>query len=392
MNVTNKDVTPWVRPWNIEKFDNLYNRDERFFAVVMKGALRWLNKNIVMYNKPINHYILDTGSSYLYIERNGYEYNLQTTTGEDIKYMQMPRCIVEMSDIAFPTEELSNPFSRGNYERRDGDDIRGYNAEIQRIPIEISMSLKYVLSNFNELIILTQEIIDTIVYQRYFNVTYLGQVIQCSLEFPPNAGIDINQIDMTSNESLQKNLQFDIKLCTNYPVINIRSEIPLDAVIASFGGFIGFNSDRIDFRKLTFEIWRRLNEMFYFGMSLQELLDIYNKLMELLKKYDLNGDGIIDMRDIELMKQRVRDGLNSRQDLIDMLNCIDTLKDDPAFNTREIGNMIYLHNIDPNDKDSVIIDVERWKFDNNDSLTKKYSPTEKQQSSSDSDDSSPNND
>jgi len=366
MNVVNKEKRKWIRPWNVEKFDDLYNRDDRFFAVLIKGALRWLNNNVVMYNRPINHFILDTGSSYLYIERNGYEYNLTTTTGEDMIYMQMPRCIVEMSDISFPNDELSNPFSRGNYERRDGRDIRGFNAEIQRIPIEISLSLKYVLSNFNEMIILIQEMIDTLVYQRYFNITYLGQIIQCSIEFPTSTSFDINQIDMTSTETLQKNLQIDVKLCSSYPVINLRSEVPLDAIISSFGGFVGFKSDRIDFRDITFDLWRMLNALLYPGMTPEELLALYNRILELLKKFDLDGNGIIDMRDIELMKQRVKDGKASRQDLIDMMKFIDTMKDDPAFNTHEVGNMIYLYRGDPNTSDAVLVDKERWKFDNKD--------------------------
>ena len=53
-NIVNRDITPWERPWNITKFDDLYNRDDRYFAVLIKGVLSWLNRNIVMYNKPIN--------------------------------------------------------------------------------------------------------------------------------------------------------------------------------------------------------------------------------------------------------------------------------------------------------------------------------------------------
>ena len=85
-----------------------------------------------------------------------------------------------------------------------------------------------------------------------------------------------------------------------------------------------------------------------------------------MKKFDLDGNGIIDMRDIELMKQRIKDGKASRQDLIDMMKFIDTMKDDPAFNTHEVGNMIYLYHGDPNTSDAVLVDKERWKFDNKD--------------------------
>ena len=234
-NVFNREREPWIRPWNQEKFDDLYNRDERFFSLVVKGLLSWLNRNIVLYNKSINHFIFNTGSSYLYVESNGYEYNVSETTGEDTMYMKLPRCLIEISDINIPMEELSAPFSRGNYERRSGNQLCGFNAEMRRLPIELTINMKYYLSNFNETIVLLQELIDKLVFQRYFNITYLGKVIQCSIEFPANYNPELNKIDMSSPEPNQRNITFDIKICTNYPLIDMRTEIPTDKVISQFG-------------------------------------------------------------------------------------------------------------------------------------------------------------
>ena len=248
--VFNREREKWVRPWNQEKFDNLYNRDERFFSLVVKGLLSWLNRNIVLYNKSINHFIFNTGSSYLYVESNGYEYNVSETTGEDTMYMKLPRCLIEISDINIPMEELSAPFSRGNYERRSGNQLQGFNAEIRRLPIELTINMKYYLSNFNETIVLLQELIDKLVFQRYFNITYLGKIVQCSIEFPANYNPELNKIDMSSPEPNQRNITFDIKICTNYPLIDTRTEIPTDKVIAQFGHEVdlylkGFNADAI---------------------------------------------------------------------------------------------------------------------------------------------------
>jgi hypothetical protein len=249
-NVFNREREPWLRPWNLEKFDDLYNRDERFFSLVIKGLLSWLNRNIVLYNKPINHFIFNTGSSYLYMESNGYEYTLSETSGEDTMYMTLPRCLIELSDINIPMEELSAPFSRGNYERRSGNQLCGFNAEMRRLPIELTINMKYYLSNFNETIVLLQELIDKLVFQRYFNITYLGKVVQCSIEFPANYNPELNKIDMSSPEPNQRNITFDIKICTNYPLIDARTEIPTDKVISQFGHEVdlylkGFNADSI---------------------------------------------------------------------------------------------------------------------------------------------------
>lgn len=241
INVENNDV--WMRPWNLESFDDLYNRDERFFSIIIKGALSWLNKNIVMYNKSINHFVFNTGSSYLYIESNGYEYSWSETTGEDSMYMHMPRCVVTIGSINIPTEELSQRYSRGFYERRSGNMIKGYTAEIQRLPVELELTLKYVLSNFNESIILVQEIIDKIVFQKYFNITYLGNIIQCSLEFPTDFTINLNEIDMESTEKNMKTIEISIKLCTNYPIIDERTEQNTDKIIQNFNTEINIHDN-----------------------------------------------------------------------------------------------------------------------------------------------------
>jgi hypothetical protein len=185
------------------------------------------------------------------MESNGYEYSVTETTGEDSIYMKLPRCIVEISDINIPMEELSAPFSRGNYERRSGNQLQGFNAEIRRLPIEITINMKYYLSNFNETIILLQELIDKLVFQRYFNITYLGKVVQCSIEFPANYNPELNKIDMSSPEPTQRNITLDIKICTNYPLIDTRTEIPTDKVIAQFGHDVdlylkGFKGDSIN--------------------------------------------------------------------------------------------------------------------------------------------------
>lgn len=229
--VYQKTTSNWLRPWNLEKFDNLYDRDERYFAVLLKGALSWLTDNIVLYNKPVNHFIYTTGSSYLYVESNGYTFSMNETSGEDYMYMKMPRCIIEIGDINIPTEELSAPFVRGQYERRDGNEIKGYNAQMRRLPVEISLAAKYVLSNFNESIILVQELIDKVSWQQYFNIIYLGQIIQCSLEIDNNYQIQLNKVDMTAPDTNQKTIEIQFKLCSNYPSIDERTEVENSKII-----------------------------------------------------------------------------------------------------------------------------------------------------------------
>lgn len=227
-NLINKEVDTWIRPWDEEK-PNTTNKDERYFSLLTKGVLEWLTTNIKMYGKPIKHFILNTGSAYLYLEKNGYEYTWCETTGEDNLYLEVPRCIVSMGAISIPMEELSNPHVRGVYERKStaektNGQILAYNAEVRRLPIEITYNLKYVFSTFNESIIFVQEILEKILFQQYFRFVYLGQILDGSIEFTADTQIEVNKIDFTSNDVNQKTIEFDIKVCSNLPLIDSKTE------------------------------------------------------------------------------------------------------------------------------------------------------------------------
>ena len=357
-NVFNREKEQWIRPWMTDKFDDLYNRDERFFSIVIKGLLSWLNRNIVLYNKSINHFIFNTGSSYLYMESNGYEFNLSETTGEDTMYMTLPRCLVEISDISFPMEELTSPYARGNYERRNGNMLCGYNAEIRRLPIELDLNLKYYLSNFNETIILLQELIDKIIFQKYYNISYLGQVIQCSIEFPGNTTPELNKIDMTSPEPNQRNITLSIKICTNYPIINERTEIPTDKVIVAYGMNMdlynhNYSSDRIEKGSIMNNKIDNFNEFIedISNNDEKELTEIDN-IENFIKKYDTNNDGVLDENDIENILKNIKyengdkNGYTLKYDTLQETINIINHQENISVEYDNLTNSIYVNHID----------------------------------------------
>ena len=357
-NVFNREKEQWIRPWMTDKFDDLYNRDERFFSIVIKGLLSWLNRNIVLYNKSINHFIFNTGSSYLYMESNGYEFNLSETTGEDTMYMTLPRCLVEISDISFPMEELTSPYARGNYERRNGNMLCGYNAEIRRLPIELDLNLKYYLSNFNETIILLQELIDKIIFQKYYKINYLGQVIQCSIEFPGNTTPELNKIDMASPDPNQRNITLSIKICTNYPIINERTEIPTDKVIIAYGMDIdlynhNYSSDKIERGSIM------NNEIDNFNEFIEDISNNDKELTELdnienfIKEYDTNNDGILDETDIEHILKRIKyeagdikNGYILKYDTLQKMINVINHQENISAEYDNLTNSIYVNHID----------------------------------------------
>lgn len=284
-NTENRKNKKWLRPWNVKQFNDLYNRDDRFFSVLIKGAIGFLNSHIKMYDKPINHFIFNTGSSYMFVESNGYEFSWNETSGEDSMYMELPRCVVELGNISIPQEELSQSFARGNYERKDEDTIKGYNAEIKRLPIEMNLSLHYTFSNFNESIVVLQELFDELVFQRYFSIAYLGQIVRCSIEFPNSTQLEIGKIDFSAAEIVQRNINLDVVICTNYPLINQKTEISSNQVISKFKGYLQPNN-RADYIEILID-----------GVK-SNTNDIYMDL----RKFDINKDNIINETEISLIR------------------------------------------------------------------------------------------
>lgn len=284
-NTVNRKNKKWLRPWNVKQFNDLYNRDDRFFSVLIKGAIGFLNSHIKMYDKPINHFIFNTGSSYMFVESNGYEFSWNETSGEDSMYMELPRCVVELGNISIPQEELSQSFARGNYERKDEDTIKGYNAEIKRLPIEMNLSLHYTFSNFNESIVVLQELFDELVFQRYFSIAYLGQIVRCSIEFPNSTQLEIGKIDFSAAEIVQRNINLDVVICTNYPLINQKTEISSNQVISKFKGYLQPNNRADNIEILIDGVKSNTN-------------DIYMDL----RKFDINKDNIINETEIGLIR------------------------------------------------------------------------------------------
>ena len=72
------------------------------------------------------------------------------------------------------------------------------------------------------------------IFQKYFNIVYLGQKIKCSIEFPQNQKIEFNKIDLASAETNQKTVSIDLKINTNYPIINEQTEISGRKIINNF--------------------------------------------------------------------------------------------------------------------------------------------------------------
>ena len=234
----------FVHPWDIEIFDD-NSRDTRFFALVVKALLNYLDRSVRLYGKGIRHFVFSTGKEYLYQESNGYDFAWGETTGEDYIYMTKPRCILDWDSVEIEQSEISAP-SRGDYERfvaTSGSDrsqsalskrIGAYSAEIRFIPLKMPVTLRYALANFNESLVLVQELLNLFSFTRYFSFSYLGQRIDVSVEFPLSyePAKTLKTSYDAENKTREVSAKLDIK--TYFPVILEPSEVRADNVITGW--------------------------------------------------------------------------------------------------------------------------------------------------------------
>ena len=76
----------------------------------------------------------------------------------------------------------------------------------------------------------------------------LGQLIECSIEFPTSHSISINKIDMTSTDTNQKNITIQVNICSSYPAFNELSEISNSSVIGKMSSNIeAYANNDIDY-------------------------------------------------------------------------------------------------------------------------------------------------
>ena len=143
--------------------------------------------------------------------------------GRDSTISEIVRLVVEATNTKAPIARIA-------------DKVSGIFVPVVIFIALLTLIIHLILgSTFNESIILLEELMSKLIFQRYFDIVYLGQKIKCSIEFPSSNKIEVNKIDMTSTEVNQKTINLDVKICTNYPIIDLKTEINSSAIIQTFG-------------------------------------------------------------------------------------------------------------------------------------------------------------
>lgn len=197
------------------------NNQEKFFSLLIKGLLISLNDNLSIRNTKIPHYIINTGDDVLYLINKGYDFSLEplTITNENYIYNKNPRGILTPGGIDVLADQLTSPYSQGIIQLDYNDVIYNISAEFRRIPVKLTIELKYYVDSYTDLLELFQQILSKYCFIRTYNIVYMGQQIKCSYKIPEAFNGEIlTDLEGNTTDNKSRILNLSLEIETNYPV------------------------------------------------------------------------------------------------------------------------------------------------------------------------------
>ena len=231
MNIDSQNEEVW-RKFRTGEVD--INNQQIFMSILLKGLLYDLNRNLKIRGVNIPHYILNTGDDILYLEAKGYDRSKEPidNTNEDYVYNVIPRCLVQPSNMNIEIDQLTSPYSNGVFVVEYDNSLYSFNAEFRRLPIMIDVSLKYMLDTFSDALQTIQQIMSKMAFINNFSINYLGNVIYCSYKIPDSMEAETNvEFDGLSTDSKTRNVNIEIEVESNIPIINSKTLVLSDKTI-----------------------------------------------------------------------------------------------------------------------------------------------------------------
>lgn len=210
------------------------NNQDLFFSILIKGLMNRLDDDILIRNNKVPHMILHMGDEQMYLNVKGQDNSIEPyeVSNEDYVYNTVPRCIVSPTNVDLVPDQVTNPYSRGLLQYESDNSIYTLSAEFRRMPIKLTVELKYYVNSYTELLELIQQIISKLSFIRTYNITYMGQVIKCSYRIPDAmSGEHLADIDETTQDIRYRTLSLSLEVESNFPVFANKTIISTDQVI-----------------------------------------------------------------------------------------------------------------------------------------------------------------
>lgn len=213
------------------------NNQSLFFPIIIKGLLLKLNEQLNIRGIKVPHYIIHTGDDTMYLNVKGQDASLEPLeiTNEDYVYSSVPRCLVTTEGLNIETDQLTCPYTRGIMQYESDDSIYTLSGEFRRVPLKLTVSCKYYVDSWGDLMTLVQQIISKLAFIQTYNVSYLGQSITCSYTIPVSVNNEYTtELDGTTQDNKLRTTELSIEVETNFPVWEPRTMIIADEYITKF--------------------------------------------------------------------------------------------------------------------------------------------------------------
>ena len=204
------------------------NVQELFFSALIKGLLYKLNTEIKIRGEYVPHMILHTGDDRMWIEAKGYNASIEplAISNEQNIYSIIPKCVVNTSNLDRDVDQLTSPYSLGILQYSTDDGVYNFNGEFRRIPVKMSVELKYYVDSYTDMLELIQNIIANLTFIRTYDIMYLGQKIKCSYKIPESFGEEhVMELDGALQDNKTHTLALSLEVETNMPVYDERTAI-----------------------------------------------------------------------------------------------------------------------------------------------------------------------
>lgn len=202
------------------------NDTSSFVGVVIRALILALNENITLRGKHIHHEFQNTGDDTVWLLNKGYDYSKEPyeVTNEDWVYEELPSCNMVIQGLDTQPDQLSNPYSRGNFQIERDDQLFTLSAEVRRFPLKISVSLRYEVDSFNDMLELFQVIFSELAYVRTYKFVYLGQTLSASYKIPETVeGEHMTEMDGTTTDSKNRTLSLNVEVEAPMPIFNPKT-------------------------------------------------------------------------------------------------------------------------------------------------------------------------
>lgn len=199
------------------------NNNQLFFSTLIKGLMVDLRSFMKIRGIPVPHMIINTGDDTMWLLEKDYDHSKEPceVTNEQYVYNIVPRCVVSLGAIDMVPDQLTSPYSRGNFQYDSGTELFTLSAEFRRMPVKINVTLKYLLDSFTDALEMLQHVVTKLAFIRTFKIVYLGQTISCSYKIPESYQ-DEHQVELSGDttESRDRTIELSLEVETNIPVFS----------------------------------------------------------------------------------------------------------------------------------------------------------------------------